>query len=108
MLDEVSAIVLDVGSCWTRAGYAGEDTPKAVFPTSYGYIEEEKEILPDPDTQMEDASTSEIKPVKNVEKKYIIGDTGVVAWRENMEIKNPLIDGLSMLIRYILINLLLN
>ncbi|RGB32895.1 actin family [Rhizophagus diaphanus] len=93
--DEVSAIVLDVGSCWTRAGYAGEDTPKAVFPTSYGYIEEEKEIPPDPDTQMEDViPTSENKPVKSVEKRYIIGDTGVAAWRENMEIKNPLVDGL--------------
>lgn len=27
------ALVLDVGSCTTRAGYAGEDTPKASFPT---------------------------------------------------------------------------
>lgn len=33
--DEVSAIVLDIGSHTTRAGYAGEDCPKAVFPTAY-------------------------------------------------------------------------
>ncbi len=47
---------------------------------------------------MEDAvSTSESKPIKkNVKKKYIIGDADVAAWRPNMEIKNPLVDGLSM------------
>ena len=44
------------------------------------------------------ATTSESKPVtKNVKKKYIIGDADVAAWRPNMEIKNPLVDGLSML-----------
>jgi hypothetical protein len=49
---------------------------------------------------MEDvASTSEIKPVtRNIKKKYIIGDADIAAWRPNMEIKNPLVDGLSMLI----------
>ena len=31
--DEVSAIVLDVGSSNCKAGFAGEDNPKAVFPT---------------------------------------------------------------------------
>lgn len=65
------------------------------------------EIPPDPDTQMEDViPTSENKPVKSVKKRYIIGDTGVAAWRENMEIKNPLVDGLSMLIRYFLNSLI--
>ncbi|GAA6040943.1 hypothetical protein JCM8097_003200 [Rhodosporidiobolus ruineniae] len=33
--DEVGAVVLDIGSSSVRAGYAGEDTPKAVFPTPY-------------------------------------------------------------------------
>lgn len=31
--DEVSAIVLDFGSHTCKAGYAGEDAPKAVFPS---------------------------------------------------------------------------
>lgn len=31
--DEVSAIVLDLGSHTCKAGYAGEDAPKAVFPS---------------------------------------------------------------------------
>ena len=31
--DEVNAIVLDVGTYQVKAGYAGEDTPKFVFPS---------------------------------------------------------------------------
>jgi actin-related protein len=31
--DEVNAVVLDLGSWQTKAGYAGDDTPKAVFPS---------------------------------------------------------------------------
>uniref|UniRef100_A0AAR2KH03 ACL6B protein n=1 Tax=Pygocentrus nattereri TaxID=42514 RepID=A0AAR2KH03_PYGNA len=39
---EVGALVFDIGSFSTRAGYAGEDCPKADFPTSLGvHVEEE-------------------------------------------------------------------
>lgn len=31
--DEVNAVVLDLGTWQCRAGYAGDDTPKAVFPS---------------------------------------------------------------------------
>ncbi|XP_034893458.1 actin-related protein 4 isoform X2 [Populus alba] len=34
--DEVSAIVIDLGSHTCKAGYAGEDAPKAVFPSVVG------------------------------------------------------------------------
>lgn len=34
--DEINALVLDPGSYTTRAGFAGEDTPKSVVPTHYG------------------------------------------------------------------------
>ncbi|EXF76589.1 actin-like protein 4 [Colletotrichum paranaense] len=36
--DEVSALVLDPGYCSTRAGFAGEDVPKSVFPSFYGRV----------------------------------------------------------------------
>eukprot|EP00850_Spirogloea_muscicola_P020891 SM000229S07527 [mRNA] locus=s229:121470:126462:- [translate_table: standard] len=36
--DEVSAIVLDLGSHAIKAGYAGEDSPKAVFPSVVGVV----------------------------------------------------------------------
>lgn len=38
--DEVSAIVVDLGSHSCKAGYAGEDAPKAVFPSVVGCIEQ--------------------------------------------------------------------
>ena len=34
--DEVSAIVLDLGSHSVKAGYAGHDTPQCVFSSSVG------------------------------------------------------------------------
>ncbi|KAL5973712.1 Actin-related protein 4 [Asimina triloba] len=38
--DEVSAIVIDLGSHTCKAGYAGEDAPKAVFPSDNGPTED--------------------------------------------------------------------
>ena len=32
--DEVGAVVLDIGAHSTRAGYAGEDVPRTVFPSA--------------------------------------------------------------------------
>ena len=36
--DEVSAIVIDMGNTCTKSGYAGEDSPKYVIPSSVGVI----------------------------------------------------------------------
>ncbi|KAL4451640.1 hypothetical protein ABPG75_007302 [Micractinium tetrahymenae] len=36
--DEVNAVVLDLGTLQVKAGYAGEDTPKYVFPSSVGVL----------------------------------------------------------------------
>lgn len=66
--DEVSAIVIDQGSRWTRAGYAGEDTPKAVVPTHYGKIKETGQ--------------------------YFFGDNNVQFPRSNLEILSPTTDGI--------------
>lgn len=43
--DEISALVLDPGYWTTRAGFAGEDTPKSVVPTFYGNLADSKEPL---------------------------------------------------------------
>lgn len=66
-LDEVNALVFDVGTTSTRVGFAGEDTPKSMFPTSYGV---------------------------DKENKHYIGDSQLNTWRPDMEIKNPMRDGL--------------
>lgn len=63
--DDVSALVLDVGSAWTKAGYAGEDSPCAYFPSSIGF-----------------------------DSSYHIGDCAITKYRQNMEIKNPFREGL--------------
>ena len=41
--DEVSALIVDVGTTSVKAGYAGEDTPKAVFPSFVGKVKSGKE-----------------------------------------------------------------
>eukprot|EP00290_Baffinella_frigidus_P014739 CAMPEP_0180163026 /NCGR_PEP_ID=MMETSP0986-20121125/29565_1 /TAXON_ID=697907 /ORGANISM="non described non described, Strain CCMP2293" /LENGTH=64 /DNA_ID=CAMNT_0022113605 /DNA_START=84 /DNA_END=274 /DNA_ORIENTATION=+ len=43
--DEVSAIVLDVGSSNCKAGFAGEDNPKAVFPTCVGVVSKDAGVV---------------------------------------------------------------
>ncbi|EFP85912.1 uncharacterized protein PGTG_11668 [Puccinia graminis f. sp. tritici CRL 75-36-700-3] len=70
--DEVSAVVLDIGSSTTRAGYAGEDTPKVVIPTSYGYI-------PPASDSAEPGAGS-----------YYFGDHGPTLWRAQMEVRSPM------------------
>lgn len=61
--------MLDPGTSWTRAGFAGEDTPKAVIPTDYG-------VTPD--------------------GKLHFGDNDVHTVRPGMEIRNPMKDGVGM------------
>jgi len=61
-IDEVAALVLSVGHTWTQAGYAGEDTPKSIFPTYVGWVDTPPEADKgddadnSEDTQMEDVS----------------------------------------------------
>ncbi|RUP45132.1 actin-domain-containing protein [Jimgerdemannia flammicorona] len=112
--DEVNALVMDMGTTWTRAGYAGEDTPKAIFPTWVGYTEEDVEMAeptgPDDDIRMADTSANgEAGPATVVSapelsmpgkrRKYYVGDGQVNVWRSGMEIMNPLKDGLGGLFR---------
>ncbi|KAI8071621.1 actin family [Gongronella butleri] len=84
--DEVNALVLDVGTTNVRAGYAGEDTPKAMLPTSVGYIGSS-----DGDVEMKDASAAKSY------NQYYVGDNKVNQARENMEVINPMEDGLGKL-----------
>ncbi|EPX74503.1 actin-like protein Arp4 [Schizosaccharomyces octosporus yFS286] len=43
--DEVSAIVIDPGSKWTRIGFSGEDIPKCVLPSNYGEFEDGRRLF---------------------------------------------------------------
>jgi actin-related protein len=55
-----------MGSTSTRVGFAGEDAPKVTLPTSYGYRDND----------------------------YFIGDAKINTWRKNMDIQNPMENGL--------------
>jgi len=74
--DEVSALVLDIGTSTTRAGYAGEDTPRTVFSTTYGYIP--KEGAQDP-----------ITGVSLTDAQLFLGDK-IHTWRAGMQATNPM------------------
>lgn len=69
-IDEVSAVVLDVGSRTTRAGFAGEDSPKAVFSTYYAVQNSDKPSLsPFTKTTKKDAdNTTSDETNTNVDK----------------------------------------
>ncbi|KAJ2516047.1 NuA4 histone acetyltransferase subunit [Coemansia sp. RSA 1939] len=117
--DEVNALVIDVGSAWTRAGFAGEDMPKAYFPSHVGYIESEVEVAEtedepkqngggsgsaneekDKDVEMESDSSSQKAGGEGAEKrkqktrKFFVGDTESATWRAGMEVGGPMEDGL--------------
>ncbi|KAK0206306.1 actin-related protein Arp4p [Desarmillaria ectypa] len=87
--DEVSALVVDIGSSSLRAGYAGDDTPKAIIPTSYGYIK----APDDSDFAMTDVNNVEVASKPQLAKSYI-GQSGPSVWRSGMEVANPIKGGL--------------
>ncbi|KAF5393837.1 hypothetical protein D9757_000209 [Collybiopsis confluens] len=88
--DEVSALVIDIGSSSLRAGYAGDDTPKAIIPTSYGYIS------PPASSGEGDVTMGEEGVQEYTGKaKSFFGHSGPSVWRKNMEIGNPIVDGLN-------------
>ena len=104
MPDEVSALVLDFGSHTTRAGYAGEDTPRVVCPSYYGYIYE-----PSSSTTNGTGTGDEVgevdgngmdvdaaQPSSKGKRKHYVGEDGVGIWRPNMEVGNFTTDGIGM------------
>ncbi|KAJ3314868.1 Actin-like 6A [Boothiomyces sp. JEL0838] len=71
--DEVSALVFDFGSCTSKVGYAGEDTPRAVFPSVVGKFN-------DPNAM-------------DTDKKVFIGETEIYRPKRGLEIVSPFHDG---------------
>lgn len=87
--DEVAALIIDIGSSTLRAGYAGDDTPKAIIPTYYGY----KSQPPDADVTMGGVSDGHAAPVPKIAKMFV-GQDGPSIYREGMEVGNPMKEGL--------------
>ena len=82
--DEVSALVLDIGTSSVRAGYAGDDTPKAIIPTCYGFTEEAPESE---DVAMGEGGEGGEAPKKKT--KLYVGQNGPSVWRAHMQVAHP-------------------
>lgn len=109
--DEVSAIVVDFGSHTTRAGYAGEDGPRVIAPSFYGYKDVESggasasgtngnsnggadgDDPMDGDEKKENSGDNDNNNIKK--KTYYFGDDGVNVWRSGMEVGNFMVDGMG-------------
>jgi actin-like protein 6A len=106
----VSALVVDVGSSTTRMGYAGEDTPKAVFPSLVGVLHSSSSSARDRDVGRSPAAVGDSMDVESTPNKtsttsssssassrYFVGTTALAYRRDFMELQSPLADGLGTL-----------
>ncbi|XP_025908250.1 actin-like protein 6B, partial [Nothoprocta perdicaria] len=82
--DEVGALVFDIGSFSVRAGYAGEDCPKADFPTTVGLLSPD-EVAMELDGDKD----------KKGGKVYYIDTNALHVARDAMEVVSPLKNGMS-------------
>ncbi|KAJ6654987.1 hypothetical protein lerEdw1_006458 [Lerista edwardsae] len=81
--DEVGALVFDIGSFSVRAGYAGEDCPKADFPTTVGLLSHDEAAM-ELDGEKE----------KKSGKVYYMDTNSLHVPRENTEVISPLKNGM--------------
>ncbi|KAL6051768.1 Actin-related protein 4 [Balamuthia mandrillaris] len=105
--DEVSALVIDIGSSTSKMGYAGEDSPKAVFPSTVGVLHSSSSSSshgePSATAMMEDgggsgdaSSSSKASSAATAANKpnYFIGSSALAYKRDFMEVESPLREGL--------------
>jgi actin-like protein 6B len=93
-VDEISALVVDIGASSLRAGYAGDDAPKAIVPTTYGYSQQPAdESAPPPDVAMGEDGAPPPPPAPKV--KMYIGQHGPGLWRPGMDVASPVRNGMS-------------
>nr|XP_021506383.1 actin-like protein 6B [Meriones unguiculatus] len=81
--DEVGALVFDIGSFSVRAGYAGEDCPKADFPTTVGLLAAEDGAGPELDAEKEKKG-----------KTFHIDTNALHVPRDGAEVMSPLKNGM--------------
>eukprot|EP01137_Pigoraptor_chileana_P021065 Opistho-2@84306 len=93
--DEVGALVFDIGSHVTRAGYAGEDVPKAVFSSTVGVGAEASREGASDAVPMDVDGAPQTVPASTVGKKYYVGTAaGPSFTRHALEMKGVMEDGL--------------
>ncbi|XP_071701503.1 actin-related protein 4-like [Rutidosis leptorrhynchoides] len=89
--DEVSAIVVDLGSHTCKAGYAGEDAPKAVFPSVIGAIDQ---MEVDENDNSEKNTGAVTDPKSKGKRKLYVGSSALGYRRDHMEVLPSIKDGI--------------
>ena len=96
--DEVSALVVDLGSELTKAGYAGEDAPKVVMPSAVGVMSTQDEDVEmkdaENDEKNEDGSTPSKKKVNAKRRGRYVGSGALGVRRDTMELVRPIREGI--------------
>ncbi|KAL3131212.1 NuA4 histone acetyltransferase subunit [Trebouxia sp. C0009 RCD-2024] len=88
--DEVNAVVVDVGSHTVKAGFAGEDTPKALFPAAVGLVPEDKAGGAKPmDTDADGPNKR-----RRITNRVYVGSSDLSYRREHMEVEDAMQKGL--------------
>jgi len=105
--DDVSALVVDVGSNTTKMGYAGEESPKAVFPSVVGVLHgpsssRERDAGRSPaavgdamDVEPKASSSTSTASSSSSSTRYFVGTNALHYRRDFMELQSPLTDGLG-------------
>nr|GMC71822.1 actin-related protein 4-like [Ipomoea batatas] len=90
--DEVSAIVVDLGSHTCKAGYAGEDAPKAVFPSIVGSSIDQMEV---DNHDNPDNNSGSVPDSKSKSKGILyVGSQALGFRRDYMEVLPSIKDGI--------------
>nr|GLL22002.1 actin-related protein 4-like [Ipomoea trifida] len=90
--DEVSAIVVDLGSHTCKAGYAGEDAPKAVFPSIVGSSIDQMEV---DNHDNPDNNSGSVPDSKSKSKGVLyVGSQALGFRRDYMEVLPSIKDGI--------------
>jgi len=87
-----------MGTQWTKVGYAGEDTPRAVLPTDLGVLEDASVDAPAAAEAMAvDGAEggSAVARANRAARKTYIGTSTLSIRRDGMEIVNPIRNGLG-------------
>jgi len=88
----VGALVLELGSSLVKGGYAGDDSPKCVFPAYAGYIPEANSTMVGEQPAAEGEAPSASVAASKAKQWYT--DMAMLTYRDHMEIKSPTTNGL--------------
>eukprot|EP00891_Asterochloris_glomerata_P009333 jgi/Astpho2/9333/fgenesh1_pm.00142_%23_5_t len=96
--DEVNALVADIGTHTTKAGYAGEDTPKAWFPSAVGVLArgaDSNGAAPmDVDQRQNGTPKAKFGPKRGSRGDLYVGSAALSYRRDYMEVEQALKQGL--------------